>query len=85
MKRLVTLNNPRMAQAFIDYMASRQIDIEMMPEGDGQFALWLTDSQHEIEAEAELKLFLANPSDSKYSAASWDVADTRKSLSLIHI
>ncbi|MDF4886993.1 rhomboid family intramembrane serine protease GlpG, partial [Vibrio parahaemolyticus] len=32
MKRLVTLNNPRMAQAFIDYMASRQIDIEMMPE-----------------------------------------------------
>lgn len=79
MKRLVTLNNPRMAQAFIDYMASRQIDIEMMPEGDGQFALWLTDSQHEIEAEAELKQFLANPSDSKYSAASWDVADTRKS------
>ncbi|HCE1934336.1 rhomboid family intramembrane serine protease GlpG [Vibrio parahaemolyticus] len=79
MKRLVTLNNPRMAQAFIDYMASRQIDIEMMPEGEGQFALWLTDSQHEVEAEAELKQFLANPSASKYSAASWDVADTRKS------
>ena len=79
MKRLVTLNNPRMAQAFIDYMASRQIDIQMMPEGQGQFALWLTDSQHEVEAEAELKHFLANPSDSKYSAASWNVADTRKS------
>lgn len=57
MKRLVTLNNPRMAQAFIDYMASRQIDIEMMPEGEGQTALWLTDSQHEVEAEAELKQF----------------------------
>ncbi len=79
MKRLVTLNNPRMAQAFIDYMASRKIDIQMMPEGEGQFALWLTDAQHEIEVEAELKQFLANPSASKYSAASWDVADTRKS------
>ena len=79
MKRLVTLNNPRMAQAFIDYMASRQIEIEIMPEGDGQFSLWLTDSQYEVETEDELKLFLANPSDSKYSAASWDVADTRKS------
>ncbi len=79
MKRLVTLNNPRMAQAFIDYMASRHIDIQMMPEGEGQFALWLTDAQHEIEVEAELKQFLANPSASKYSAASWDVADSRKS------
>ena len=68
-----------MAQAFIDYMASRHIEIQMMPEGQGQFALWLTDSQHKIEAEAELKHFLANPSDSKYSAASWNVADTRKS------
>ncbi len=68
-----------MAQAFIDYMASRHIEIQMMPEGQGQFALWLTDSQHEIEAEAELKHFLANPSDSKYSAASWNVAETRKS------
>ncbi|CAM3104410.1 rhomboid family intramembrane serine protease GlpG [Vibrio mytili] len=79
MKKLVTLNNPRMAQAFIDYMASRQIEIQLMPEGQGQFALWLTDSQHEVEAEAELKLFLANPADSKYSAASWSVADTRTS------
>ncbi len=69
MKKLVTLNNPRMAQAFIDYMASRQVDIQLMPEGEGQFALWLTDRQHEFEAEADLKHFLANPSDSKYSAA----------------
>lgn len=32
MVRLITLSNPRMAQAFIDYMASRHIDIQMMPE-----------------------------------------------------
>ncbi|HDY7830563.1 TPA: rhomboid family intramembrane serine protease GlpG [Vibrio vulnificus] len=78
MQRLIVLNTPRMAQAFIDYMASRQIDLRMMPEGEGQFALWLIDDQHWVETEAELKQFLANPGDSKYSAASWDMAETRK-------
>ncbi|MDF2155983.1 rhomboid family intramembrane serine protease GlpG [Vibrio sp. CAU 1672] len=79
MKRLATFNNPRMAQAFIDYMASRGINIELMPEGEGHFALWLTDRQHEIEVEAELRQFLADPTQTKYSAASWDVAESRKS------
>ncbi len=78
MYRLISLNNPRMAQAFIDYMASRQIDIQMMPEGEGQFALWLTDSQHQIEAESELKQFLSDPNANKYQAASWDMAESRK-------
>lgn len=78
MHKLISLNHPRMAQAFIDYMASRQIDIKMMPEGEGQFALWLTDSQYQIEAEAELEQFLNNPNASKYQAASWDMAETRQ-------
>lgn len=77
MVRLTTLTNPRMAQAFIDYMASRDIDIKMMPEGGGQFALWLTEAEHQVEAEAELKQFLANPAQQKYQAASWDMAETR--------
>lgn len=80
MQRLIVLNNPRMAQAFIDYMASRQVDVRMMPEGEGQFALWLMDDQHWLETEAELKQFLADPMDSKYSAASWDMAETRKPI-----
>ncbi|MEF1289903.1 rhomboid family intramembrane serine protease GlpG [Vibrio sp. M260118] len=78
MHRLVSLNNPRMAQAFIDYMASRQIDIQMMPEGERQFALWLTDSQYQVEVESELQQFLADPNASKYQAASWDMAESRK-------
>ncbi|KII80280.1 rhomboid family intramembrane serine protease GlpG [Vibrio renipiscarius] len=77
MIRLMALNQPRMAQAFIDYMASRQIEIKLMPEGDGQFALWLVDSQHEAETEAELAQFLSQPNDAKYQAASWDMAETR--------
>lgn len=78
MIRLITLNNPRMAQAFIDYMASRQIEIKMMPEGSGQFALWLMDDQHQLEVESEIKQFLTNPSHDKYQAASWDMAESRK-------
>ena len=77
MIRLVVLNNPRMAQAFIDYMASRRIEIEMMPEGSGNFALWLKHAEHQLEAEAELKHFLADPSDRKYQAASWEMAESR--------
>ncbi|EKO3541792.1 rhomboid family intramembrane serine protease GlpG [Vibrio fluvialis] len=79
MIRLIALNNPRVAQAFIDYMASRHIEIQMMPEGGNQFALWLVDDQHQVEAEAELNLFLQNPRDAKYQAASWTMAESRQS------
>ncbi|WP_353497566.1 rhomboid family intramembrane serine protease GlpG [Vibrio sp. CB1-14] len=77
MVRLITLQNPRMGQAFIDYMASRRIDVQMMPEGEGQFALWLMNSEDQLEAEVELKQFLDNPFDAKYQASSWDMAETR--------
>ncbi|MCW8348448.1 rhomboid family intramembrane serine protease GlpG [Vibrio sp. ZSDZ65] len=78
MIRLITLQSPRMGQAFIDYMATRQIDIQMMPEGSGQFALWLMKDEDKIETEAELKLFLEDPGNSKYQASSWDMAETRR-------
>lgn len=77
MHRLAGLNNPRQAQAFIDYMASRGIALVMAPEPEGLFALWLEDGQYLVEAEAELNQFLSNPYDRKYQAASWDVAETR--------
>ncbi|GAL37882.1 GlpG protein [Vibrio maritimus] len=78
MVRLITLQNPRMGQAFIDYMASRRIDVQMMPEGEGQFALWLMNSEDQLEAEVELKQFLDNPFDAKYQASSWEMAETRQ-------
>lgn len=77
MHRLAGLNNPRQAQAFIDYMASRGIALTLAPEPEGMFAIWLKDSQYLVEAQAELNLFLANPQDRKYQAASWDVAESR--------
>lgn len=84
MIRLIVINNPRMAQGFIDYMASRNIDIKMMPEGEGQFVLWLTNDEDQLEAQAELKQFLQNPNDSKYFASSWDMAESRKNAFHYH-
>ncbi len=78
MNKLITLPNPRMAQAFIDYMASRQIEIQMQPEEGGQVSLWLMDEQHWLETESELKHFLQKPDDSKYQAASWNVVHSQQ-------
>ncbi|MGF1722923.1 rhomboid family intramembrane serine protease GlpG [Vibrio kyushuensis] len=85
MIRLLTVSNPRAAQAFIDYMASRKIEVRMMPEGEGQFALWLLDGQHQIEVEVELEHFLSNPTDNKYQAASWAMAESRTNVFSYHM
>ncbi|MGF1904990.1 rhomboid family intramembrane serine protease GlpG [Aliivibrio salmonicida] len=78
MHRLIALSNPRAGQAFIDYMASRHIDLRMMPEGEGQFALWVvSDDTYLLEVESELQAFLKDPNATKYQSASWDMADTR--------
>ncbi|KXI23953.1 rhomboid family intramembrane serine protease GlpG [Photobacterium sanguinicancri] len=77
MHRLVGLPNPRQAQAFIDYMASRGITIQMASEPEGVFALWLADRQYLVEVEAELAAFIADPYAKRYSAASWEVAESR--------
>ncbi|MEZ9710296.1 rhomboid family intramembrane serine protease GlpG [Vibrio breoganii] len=77
MIRLIQLNNPRIAQAFIDYMASQRVTVSQMPEGDGQFVLWLHDDAKLSMVQQELELFLKNPNDKKYQAASWDMAETR--------
>ncbi|MGF1730759.1 rhomboid family intramembrane serine protease GlpG [Photobacterium kasasachensis] len=77
MHRLAGLNNARQAQAFIDYMASRGIALVLAPEPEGMVAIWLKESEHLVEAQVELNLFLANPHDRKYQAASWTVAESR--------
>ncbi|MDO6708502.1 rhomboid family intramembrane serine protease GlpG [Photobacterium sp. 1_MG-2023] len=73
MLRIVVLDNPRMAQAFIDYMASRGIELMLAPEPGGQYAIWLTDPQHQVEIEAEWQRFSDHPEDPKYLAASWQM------------
>lgn len=78
MQLLTTLNNPRAAQAFIDYMAANKIEIQMMPDASGQFCLWVLHDQDIESAQAELQAFLQNPYHEKYQAASWEIADQKR-------
>lgn len=78
MKQLTVLSNPRMAQAFVDYMAVRKIHCKLGAAVQG-VGIWLIDEGYLDEAQAELATFLNNPKDQKYQAASWQVAETRTS------
>lgn len=73
MIKLITLNNPRMAQAFIDYMATRDIKIQLFSEGADQFSLWLMDDTVQDDVVSELQHFLHHPDDPKYQEASWTI------------
>ncbi|MGL6116437.1 rhomboid family intramembrane serine protease GlpG [Plesiomonas sp.] len=75
MLRLMSLPNPRLAQAYIDYMATRQVTVSMQPEADG-YVLYLHDEQHTELAQQALADFLEQPDAAKYQDASWQRADT---------
>ncbi|MDO6687561.1 MULTISPECIES: rhomboid family intramembrane serine protease GlpG [unclassified Agarivorans] len=77
MKQLIVMGNPRVAQAYVDYMAVLKIECQLAAADQG-VAVFLKDEQHLEKAEYELKQFLENPNDEKYLAASWTVADSRK-------
>lgn len=79
MIRLITLNNPRMGQAFVDYMSSRHIAVKMVMVEQHSYELLLLDDEHFIEVEAELKHFLNKPHAPKYQAASWAL-NTKRSV-----
>lgn len=70
MIRLTALSNPRLAQAFIDYMLTRGVTIEMHQSGRSA-ELWLEDEQQLPAVEAELETFLLDPLHPRYQAASW--------------
>ncbi|SHF46310.1 rhomboid family intramembrane serine protease GlpG [Vibrio gazogenes] len=80
MIRLITIDNPRLGQAFIDYMALKHIEIVMSPDLEAMFCLWLVKDENLHEAEIELKQFLAHPEDPKYRAASWQTDGKQKPL-----
>ncbi|CAG8999923.1 MAG: Rhomboid protease GlpG [Candidatus Celerinatantimonas neptuna] len=77
MQQLVIVSNPRLAQAFIDYMAVKGVECQLGPAEQG-VAVWLVNDQDLSVAEPELKAFLANPLDSKYQEASWTIGDHRR-------
>ncbi|HEY0210306.1 rhomboid family intramembrane serine protease GlpG [Acerihabitans sp.] len=70
MIRVTTLSNARLAQAFIDYMKTQGVTMEMQQQG--RIAeLWLADDEALARVEAALEIFLLDPAHPRYQAASW--------------
>ncbi|HHR6455712.1 TPA: rhomboid family intramembrane serine protease GlpG [Providencia alcalifaciens] len=77
MIHIISFENPRMAQAFVDYMAGQNIQLQVHPSNDQQhYELWLNDEQHTEQVRQELEAFLRNPNDPRYLEASWQTGRT---------
>ncbi len=70
MIQLAVFNNPRMLQAFVDYLSLQGIKTQVKAVEGDQFALLVEPSGVDL-AKVELEAFLQNPNDSKYLEASW--------------
>ncbi len=70
MQLLATINNPRAAQAFVDYLAVQSITIEIRPLGPQQLELWVDEGNFD-SAQQQFAEFSKNPNDVKYLDASW--------------
>lgn len=56
MVRIISLPNPRLAQAFIDYMATQGVRLELEVHND-EVVLWLADDAQQTQVEQELARF----------------------------
>ena len=59
--------NPRVARAFVDYMATQGIILTIQQHT--QSDIWLADESQAGRVRAELARFLENPADPRYLAA----------------
>lgn len=75
---ITSFANPRVAQAFVDYMATQGIILTIQQHE--QSDIWLANDSQESRVRAELEQFLANPGDSRYLAASWNTGHTGSGL-----
>lgn len=80
MVRIIALSNPRVALAFVDYMATQGIRLESRPQQGHTVELWLADESRLSEVESQLELFLRDPAHPRYQAASWQAGQTGGSL-----
>ncbi|PWC14778.1 rhomboid family intramembrane serine protease GlpG [Brenneria corticis] len=75
MIRVIALSNPRLAQAFVDYMQTRNVRLEMRTAGQ-EAELWLADDLQLDEVRQALEIFLRDPFNPRYQAASWHTGST---------
>ena len=74
MLMITSFANPRVAQAFVDYMATQGVILTIQQHN--QSDVWLADESQAERVRAELARFLENPADPRYLAASWQSGQT---------
>ena len=78
MLMITSFTNPRVAQAFVDYMATQGVILTI--QHSVHFDIWLADDSREAVVRDELQRFLSNPGDGRYLAASWQSGQTHSGL-----
>ncbi|MDU1730490.1 MAG: rhomboid family intramembrane serine protease GlpG [Citrobacter freundii] len=78
MLMITSFANPRVAQAFVDYMATQGVILTIQQHQ--QTDVWLADESQAQRVHAELVRFLENPGDPRYLAASWQSGQTDSGL-----
>ncbi|KLU17272.1 MULTISPECIES: rhomboid family intramembrane serine protease GlpG [Xenorhabdus] len=77
MIHITSISNPRLAQAFIDYMATQGIHLTMRPTNEPPLVeLWLEDDSQRSQVEEELRHFARDPLNERYQAASWQTGQS---------
>ncbi|WP_333853064.1 rhomboid family intramembrane serine protease GlpG [Leclercia sp.] len=78
MLMITSFTNPRVAQAFVDYMATQGVILTIQQHT--QTDVWLADESQASRVNTELARFLENPGDARYLAASWQAGHTSSGL-----
>jgi GlpG protein len=78
MLMITSFTNPRVAQAFVDYMATQGIILTIQQHN--QSDIWLADESQAGRVHKELARFQENPADPRYLAASWQSGQTNSGL-----
>lgn len=78
MLMITSFANPRIAQAFVDYMATQGIILTIQQHTETD--VWLADESQAGRVQEELRRFLENPADPRYLAASWQSGQIHSGL-----
>lgn len=78
MLMITSFANPRVAQAFVDYMQTQGVILTI--QHHQQSDIWLADESQAERVRAELARFMENPGDPRYLAASWQSGQTSNGL-----
>lgn len=70
-----TIDNPRAAQALVDYLQGLDIECRLQPDENG-VTLYISDHSQLEQAQVEFQKFVENPYQDKYLQASWQHGDS---------